>query len=144
MIGVQAFGRPVEDPRRLDRAHPRLDRGQNASSDTVLKLEQVAGRALIALGPYRDVADDIDQLGVDPQARALPLHAAVKHVAHVEFTGDLTQVLVAVAVSQRRISGNDVKRPISRQTRNDLVGYPFTVIAFIVRASDGPEWQHRD
>src|SRR5258708_4682519 len=65
VVGVKALGRAVTNARRLDRAHARLKRAENACSDTVLKLEQFVSRSLEPLCPDRMVAAHIGQFSID-------------------------------------------------------------------------------
>ncbi len=61
----------------------------DVGDDLVLKSEDVAQRAVVALGPEVMVVDGVDELGVDPDLVALAPHAAFEHVADVQVLGHL-------------------------------------------------------
>src|SRR5215475_7473728 len=61
----------------------------NVASDLVLQCEYVGEGAVELSGPLMASAERIDELRIDPQLVAGPLHASFKHVADAEVLGNL-------------------------------------------------------
>ena len=78
----------------------RLKRAEDVSRDPILKLEYIGCRPVVSPRPDGRIGGHIDQLGINPQAGPLSLHASVQQITNLEFACDLAKIFRSIAVPQ--------------------------------------------
>ena len=97
---VQIPGRDDRELARLVRAELGFERFRHAAGDLALDREHVLGGELrvVGLGPQVLVGRRVDELHVDPDLVAGPLHSALEHRLDPELRGDLRNRLLGVTI----------------------------------------------
>ena len=89
---VEALGRLALRSETLRGVKVRLDRGDNAFGDLILKGEEIHELAVVALGPHLQSRRRIDQLRGYPHALARSSDAAFQDIPDAQLAADLLRV----------------------------------------------------
>ena len=122
----------------------RLDRGDDLLGDVVLDGEDVLQLAVVFLGPDVLAGLGVDQLAGDADAPARRPDAALQHVAHAEFAGDLPHVHGFALVDEGRVAGDDEQPAQARERRDDVLGDAVGEVILLGIAAHVGEWQDGD
>src|SRR5215471_4671208 len=90
--GTEVLARAVLRTNAFGLQQLRLNRGHDLPGDLVLQRKNVDQVAIVAFGPEMLTGFGVDQLGSDAHAAAALADAPFQHVAHPEFSPDLTYV----------------------------------------------------
>jgi hypothetical protein len=122
----------------------RLDRTDDVARDLILHGEDVAERAVVALGPDMRAGFRLDQLRGDAHARADRAVAALHHVAHAELAADAADVDRASLVGEARVARDHEQPAQPRQVGKDVLHHAVGKIVMARVAAHVDEGQHRD
>ncbi len=89
LIGGQVVGAAPQQPRRFLSGEVDRQGLHDLAGDLVLHVEDLRGRAVVALGPALKSRAGVHQLGIDPQGVVTAPDAALKHVIDIQLLADL-------------------------------------------------------
>jgi hypothetical protein len=125
-------------------AQTRLNRGDHAHRELVLKREDVVERAVVTLRPDVPAGLRLDQLTGDAQAVRRLADTALEDVAHAELTPGLLQVHRSALVGEARIAGDHEEPLDAREAGDDVLGHAVGEILLLHVAAHVGERQHGD
>src|SRR6185312_5195092 len=99
---------------------------------------------VIMLRPDVAASRDVIELRGDAYPAALLAHAALDHIAHAEFLGDLTDVHGSALVDEGRIARDHEEPAYPGQCRDDVLADPVGEIFLLAVAAHVVESEHGD
>ena len=105
------------------------------AGDIVLKRENIAQIALVAIGPHDAFTLDVHQLNVEAQTISLPLHAAGQGIAGSELLARATEVRRRIAEMKGRVTSDHQDVTEAAQVGDDVAGHSVAQmgVAWILR-----------
>ena len=122
VVGLQALGRLAQRPLALRDLETHRYPRDDVAHDLVLQCEKSPQAAVITLAPDVMARGRVDELGIDADLAAQPLHAALHHIAHTQLAGDRGEIGPLVPHREGRMAGDDAEGGKARQIGRQIIG----------------------